>query len=45
VFSGVFTAEAADGIGEKGSRDITMVYVQITVGGLFEHVPVINLFP
>jgi hypothetical protein len=38
VFSGVFTAEEVDEVGDKGSGNTTTVNVQTLFGGLFDNV-------
>jgi hypothetical protein len=43
VLCEVFTAEEIHGVGNKGSRDTTVVDVD-TLGGLFKCVPEICLF-
>jgi hypothetical protein len=35
VFSGVFTAEEVDGVGDKGSGDIKTLYIQTLLEAIF----------
>jgi hypothetical protein len=44
VFYGVFVAENICGVGDKGSGDIIMVYLQMLLEVFFEHDPDICLF-